>query len=104
MFLTVRSYSNILVAELNQLCYGGLLRCIALGSTDGLCSWRCLSILSFQPVIVPVGRLAIGRIINVVGSVIDSYLDLPLSSSFHNYCFVESGSYLESTRSLAFNL
>ena len=71
MFLAIRSYSNILVVELNQLYYGGLLRCIALSSTDGLCSWRCLNILMFQPVIVFIGRLAVGRILNVVGSVID---------------------------------
>nr|AVY51802.1 ATP synthase CF1 beta chain [Pyrocystis lunula] len=104
MFLAVRSYSNILVAELNQLCYGGLLRCIALGSTDGLCSWRCLSILTFQPVIVPVGRLTIGRILNVVGSVIDRYIDLPTSSFFNTYCFVESDSSLLSCSALNFNL
>ena len=98
------SYSNILVVELNQLYYGGLLRCIALSSTDGLCSWRCLNILIFQPVIVFIGRLAVGRILNVVGSVIDWYIDLSTSFSFNTYCFVESDLFLRSCSVLGFNL
>jgi hypothetical protein len=105
MFLLVRSYSNGLVAELNQLCYGGVLRSVALGSTDGLCSWRCSCIIMFQPVVVPVGRIALGRIFNVVGSVLDRYLDLCLSTQFNTYCTIESlGAELcsESCQSLAF--
>ena len=39
VFLTIKSYGSSLVAELSQLCYKGVLRRIALGSTDGLCCW-----------------------------------------------------------------
>ena len=36
VYFTIKSYENILVAEISQLCYKGVLRTIALGSTDGL--------------------------------------------------------------------
>ena len=39
VFLFIKSYGSMLVAELSQLCYKGVLRRIALGSTDGLCCW-----------------------------------------------------------------
>jgi len=68
VFLFIKSYASWLVAELSQLCYKGVLRTIALGSTDGLCTWRVPFVMGFQPVIVPVGRIALGRIFNVVGS------------------------------------
>jgi F0F1-type ATP synthase beta subunit len=37
----------------------------------------------FQGLIVPVGRIALGRIFNVVGSIIDAYMELSLSSQFN---------------------
>jgi hypothetical protein len=83
VFLFIKSYASWLVAELSQLCYKGVLRTIALGSTDGLCTWRVPFVLGFQPVIVPVGRIALGRIFNVVGSIIDRYMELSLSSQFN---------------------
>jgi F0F1-type ATP synthase beta subunit len=54
----------------------------ALASTDGLCTFSCGFVISLQPVSVPVGRIALGRILNVVGSSIDPYLDLALSTQF----------------------
>ena len=36
VFLFVKAYQNSLVAEISQLSYGGVLRGIALGSTDGM--------------------------------------------------------------------
>jgi len=82
VFLLVKSYASCLVAELSQVCYGGVLRAIALASTDGLCTFSCGFVISLQPVSVPVGRIALGRILNVVGSSIDPYLDLALSTQF----------------------
>ena len=79
VFLFIKSYASWLVAELSQLCYKGVLRTIALGSTDGLCTWRVPFVMGFQPVIVPVGRIALGRIFNVVGSIIHRYMELSLS-------------------------
>jgi F-type H+-transporting ATPase subunit beta len=90
VFLFIKSYGNCLVAEISQLCYGGVLRAIALASTDGLCTFSCAFIMSLQPVIVPVGRIALGRIFNVVGSAIDPYIDLCLASQFSTSCLAES--------------
>jgi F0F1-type ATP synthase beta subunit len=82
IFLFIKSYANNLVAELSQLCYTNILRAIAFQTTDGLCTWRQGFILLFQPVIVPVGTIALGRIFNVVGSVIDRYSSVPQSYKF----------------------
>jgi len=96
VFLLVKSYANCLVGELSQLCYAGVYRAIALGSTDALSSWRCLSLVALQPVIVPVGRIALGRIFNVVGSIIDPSMELCYSCQFNKsiissiLCVVES--------------
>jgi len=90
VFLFVKAYQNCLVAEVSQLSYGGVLRGIALGSTDGLCTWRCTFLMGFQPVIVPVGRVGLGRIFNVCGAVIDPYMELTLSSQFYDSAFTDA--------------
>ena len=36
LYILIRSYSNCLVAEVSQQIYGGVVRCVSLGSTDGL--------------------------------------------------------------------
>jgi F-type H+-transporting ATPase subunit beta len=92
LFFIVKSYSNSLVAELSQLCYASVLRSVALGSTDGLCTWMCACLLGLQPVLVPAGRISLGRIFNVVGAVIDRYLELSLSSQFNTFLSVENHS------------
>jgi F-type H+-transporting ATPase subunit beta len=104
LFLLTKAYANMLLSELSQLCYGGLMRAIALGSTDGLCTWRCGFIMVLQPVSVPVGRLSLGRIFNVVGSVIDPYLELSLSSCFYRAISVDKGEIVESDVSLTYTL
>jgi F-type H+-transporting ATPase subunit beta len=83
VFLFVKAYGNCCVAEISQLSYGGVLRAIALASTDGLCTWRCTFLMGFQPVIVPVGRVGLGRIFNVVGAVVDPYMELTQSCQFY---------------------
>jgi len=84
---------------LSQLCYGGVLRAIALGSTDGLCTWRCTFLMVLQPVIVPVGRIALGRILNVVGSAIDRYMDSSLSCLFNTAIPVDLALFVQSFES-----
>jgi len=96
VFLFIKSYASCLVAELSQLCYKGVLRTIALGSTDGLCTWRCTFVMVLQPVIVPVGRIALGRIFNVVGSIIDRYMELSLSSQFNTTIPIDKGLFVQS--------
>jgi hypothetical protein len=96
VFLFIKSYASSLVGELSQLCYKGVFRTIALGSTDGLCTFKCTFVLSLQPVIVPVGRIALGRILNVVGACIDRYMCLSLSSQFGSYHLISLGLFVES--------
>merc|ERR1711862_882370 len=71
LYLTIRQYSNSLVAEVSQQMYGGILRCISLGATEGLSTWKCNIQLNVQAVVVPVGRVSLGRILNVVGAAVD---------------------------------
>ena len=71
------------------------MRTIALGSTDGFSCFSCTFSLSFQPVIVPVGRIALGRILNVVGSSIDPYIHPSLSSQFGPYHLISIGLFVE---------
>ena len=92
LFLTTKSYYSSLVAELSQLCYISVLRSVALGSTDGLCTWICIYLLGLQPVLVPAGRISLGRIFNVVGSIIDRYLGFSLSSQFNTLLSMENHS------------
>ena len=58
--------------------------------------------MTFQPVIVPVGRIALGRIFNVVGSIIDRYIDLSLSSQFNTTIPIDSGLFIESHENLTY--
>merc|ERR1712203_630918 len=74
--ILVKAYSNWLVLEVNQICYGGILRTIALVFTEGISSWKVGVFCNFQPLVVPVGRSTLGRLFNVLGSTIDSYLEL----------------------------
>jgi hypothetical protein len=103
VFLIAKSYSNCLIAELSQLCYAGVVRSVALGSTDGLCTWMCTCLLGLQPVIVP-GRMSLGRIFNVVGAVIDRYLELSLSSQFNTFIPVDLGMFVESCEQYTYAL
>jgi len=96
VFLFIKSYASCLVGELSQLCYKGVLRTIALGSTQCLCAWRALSLIGLQPLIVPAGRIALGRIFNLVGSIIDPYMELCNSCQFNKVTFAVKGFLVES--------
>ena len=108
VFWIIKSYVTSLVAEVSQLCYKGLFRSIALGSTHGLSTFSCTFLLTLSPLIVPVGRIALGRILNVLGSSIDSYLELSMSTEFFSYhiislqannSFIKEASYSNSSYS-----
>lgn len=86
-FMLTKSYSNLLLCEISQLCYGGILRTIALASTDGLCTWNVPFINMYQPVVIPVGRVTLGRIFNVTGSAIDEYMDVVNTALYSIECF-----------------
>ncbi|HOK41172.1 MAG TPA: F0F1 ATP synthase subunit beta [bacterium] len=59
-----------LILEVEQHLGANLVKCVALGSTDGL--MRGMEAIDLgQPVSVPVGKKALGRLINVLGEPID---------------------------------
>src|SRR3954463_24308 len=59
-----------LTGEVQQHLGGGRVRCVALGSTDGLVRGQdCLD--TGEPVKVPVGKATLGRVFNITGDTID---------------------------------
>ncbi|MDC0936721.1 F0F1 ATP synthase subunit beta [Pirellulales bacterium] len=59
-----------LTGEVQQHLGGGRVRCVALGSTDGLIRGQeCLD--TGEPVSVPVGEATLGRVFNVIGEAVD---------------------------------
>jgi F-type H+-transporting ATPase subunit beta len=59
-----------LTGEVQQHLGGGRVRCVALGSTDGLVRGQdCLD--TGEPVKVPVGKATLGRVFNIVGEPVD---------------------------------
>ncbi len=66
----VASGNDSLMLEVQQQLGGGIVRCIAMGTSDGL--KRGLSVESTgHPITVPVGKETLGRIMNVLGHPID---------------------------------
>ncbi|HEX6963565.1 MAG TPA: F0F1 ATP synthase subunit beta [Lacipirellula sp.] len=59
-----------LTGEVQQQLGGGRVRCVALGSTDGLVRGQeCID--TGGPVTVPVGEATLGRVFNVIGDAVD---------------------------------
>src|SRR5215204_6803188 len=59
-----------LTGEVQQHLGGGRVRCVALGSTDGLVRGQdCLD--TGEPVKVPVGKATLGRVFNITGEPVD---------------------------------
>ena len=82
LFMLVKAYGNSVVAEVSQQLYGGLFRCVSLRPTEGLSTWSCGVKFIFQPVVIPVGKLCLGRIFNVLGTSVDLYENLSQSVSY----------------------
>jgi len=78
----VKSATNVVFSEVNLLEPFGLFRTVALAWTEGLNTWASYAWLNFCPLVVPVGISTLGRLINVVGSAIDSFLDWDVFSEF----------------------
>src|SRR5512135_1719452 len=67
-----------LTGEVQQHLGGNRVRCVALGSTDGLV--RGMSVLDTGgPVSVPVGKETLGRVFNLLGHTIDGRGEIPTS-------------------------
>jgi F-type H+-transporting ATPase subunit beta len=64
-----------LTGEVQQQLGGGRVRCVALGSTDGLIRGQeCID--TGSPVTVPVGEATLGRVFNVIGEAVDGLGDV----------------------------
>ena len=60
-----------LVLEVEQLLGNNWVRCVAMGSTDGL--QRGIEVIDTgQPITMPVGEKTLGRIFNVLGQAVDN--------------------------------
>lgn len=71
----VKGISVKVTGEVQQHLGGGRVRCVALGSTDGMV--RGMDVVDTgAPVSVPVGKGTLGRVFNVVGDVIDGRGDV----------------------------
>ncbi len=70
--LNVATESGNLVLEVQQHIGGGMVRTVAMGSTDGLPRGLAVETTG-APIMVPVGPVTLGRIFDVVGNAIDGY-------------------------------
>jgi len=73
--LQIRSERSLLVLETLQQLGGGVVRAIAMGSTDGLRRGMTVEQVG-SPISVPVGEKTLGRIFNVLGETVDGKEDL----------------------------
>jgi flagellar biosynthesis/type III secretory pathway ATPase len=71
----VKSASNAAFSEVQALEPFAFFRTVALAWTEGLNTWASHAWLDFEAAAVPVGRSALGRLINAAGSALDPFLD-----------------------------
>lgn len=70
LLVEMPSNGHLLILEVQQQIGDGVVRTIAMGSTDGL-KRGAIASNSGQPITVPVGKKTLGRIMNVLGQPID---------------------------------
>ena len=71
----IKKETEVLVVEVSQHVGDDIVRCIAMGSTDGLVrGMKCLDTQS--PIKVPVGEEVLGRMFNVLGNPIDGLAEI----------------------------
>ena len=74
--IEIDNHGEILTVEVAQHIGDDVVRCIAMGSTDGLT--RGLEAVDTEnPICVPVGNETLGRMFNVLGQPIDEKEELP---------------------------
>lgn len=79
MNLTTRAFFNYCLTEIQQLAVSGHLRAIALASTEALDLVTSTASPGGQSLVVPVGIICQGRILNVVGSSLDMFITVVIS-------------------------
>ncbi|HHY52653.1 MAG TPA: F0F1 ATP synthase subunit beta, partial [Clostridiales bacterium] len=73
--IKIQNGEEVLVAEVAQQLGDGVVRCIAMGPTEGL-TRGMQAINTRRPISVPVGECTLGRMFNVLGQPIDDKGDL----------------------------
>lgn len=73
--LEVKLPEGVLVAEVHQHLGGNRVRAVAMGTTDGVRRGMDVTALG-APISVPVGKVVLGRMFNVLGAVIDGKEDV----------------------------
>ena len=73
--IKIQNGEEVLVAEVAQQLGDGVVRCIAMGPTEGL-TRGMQAINTRRPISVPVGECTLGRMFNVLGQPIDNKGDL----------------------------
>jgi F-type H+-transporting ATPase subunit beta len=68
--ILVLNRDRFITCEVQQLLGNGKFRAVAMNSTDGL-SRGAVAYATFGPITVPVGKVTLGRIFNVLGTTID---------------------------------
>lgn len=77
-----KSSINLIFSEIHVLESFGLFRSVSFSFTEGLNTWSSFVWLNFQSMVVPVGSCTLGRIMNVVGSCIDQFLEFNIFDEF----------------------
>jgi F-type H+-transporting ATPase subunit beta len=96
--LNVTESKERLVLEVQQQLGGGVVRCIVMGSSDGL--RRGVEVVNTgAPISVPVGTKTLGRIMNVLGDAIDECGDIGAEETYSIHR--EAPSYEEQSNEIA---
>ena len=64
------------------MCLYKVYKSISLGCTEGLSVWKVKVLLSYQPIVIFVGRSVLGRLFNVLGACVDLFIEFSI-----NICF-----------------
>jgi F-type H+-transporting ATPase subunit beta len=80
--IKILSYNKVLIAEVSQQMGEGVVRCIAMGPTDGIAR-GAQAFDTGKPISVPVGDATLGRMFNVLGEPIDGLPALDNEEHWH---------------------
>ena len=75
-----KSYLNTHNRELGHLCPSGIMRSISLSPTTCLSTWKYHSLFITTSLLVQVGLISLGRLFNIMGTMINPHLELTQSS------------------------
>ena len=82
IFSFTKCYENQSFIEITQVCFYKIFKSISLGCTEGLSVQKVKVLLSYQPIVILVGRSVLGRLFNVLGSCVDLFIEFSISICF----------------------